>query len=217
MKLALPLALAVSLATAVSSDAVARSTELETEPHTFKVSARHRVQVNFPVGQLQVLPGDDSQVRFEIRVRCRGGSEERCESMANRLVLDSKDRDGTLRLTLDDYPKWHNKGFQVMATMHVPRTMPVRVEMGVGQLSIEGLEGDLNVDLGVGEADIVTSRVRAQDVSVDTGIGDASIRGGGVDTRRHGFIGASASWDGGKGSAKVRLHVGVGDATVRLD
>ena len=217
MKLVVTLALAASLAAGAGSQVAARETVLETEPQTFPVSSAHRVALNFPVGELKVVPGDDAQVRFELRVRCRRGNLERCESLANRLVLDSRDHDGTLRLTLDRYPKWNNKGFTVMATLRVPRAMPLRVEMGVGQLDIEGLAGDLDVDLGVGEADIRTSRVSAKDVAVDTGIGDANIRGGGSGTDRHGFIGSSASWAGGTGRSSVRLHVGVGDASIRIE
>ena len=217
MKLVVPLALALSLVAGAGSVAAARDRVLETEPQTFPVTKAHRVRLNFPVGELKVLPGDNAQVRFELRVRCRRGTLERCESMANRLVLDSHDQDGTLQLTLDNYPKWNNKGFTVMATLLVPRAMPLRVEMGVGQLDIEGLAGDLDVDLGVGEADIRTSRVSAKDVAVDTGIGDANIRGCGAGNDHHGFIGSSASWSGGTGRASVRLHVGVGDASVRID
>jgi hypothetical protein len=89
--------------------------------------------------------------------------------------------------------------------------------MGVGELDIAGLEGDIDVDLGVGDADIRASRSQASHVSVETGIGDAEIRGGGSGTRSRGFIGSHAMWTDGDGRSAVHLHVGVGDATVRLE
>ena len=217
MRFVLPVAVAALLAAAGASDALARTSVLETEPHTFTVTKDHRIRLNFPVGELKVVPGEASQVRFELRVRCRSGSPEHCESMANRLELNSEDRDGVLRLSLDHYPKWHSRGFNVIATLRVPRSLPLEVDMGVGQLGIEGLDGDIEVDLGVGEADIHASRTRASHVSVDAGIGDASIRGGGSNTSRRGFIGSHASWSEGSGRSSVRLHVGVGEGTVRLD
>ena len=217
MKFVLPVVVAAMLTAVGASDGLARGSVLETEPHTFAVSKSHRVRLNFPVGELKVVPGDESQVRFELRVRCRNCSAERCESLANRLELNSEDRDGTLRLSLDHYPKWNSKGFNVIATLHVPRSLPLEVDMGVGQLGIDGLEGDIEVDLGVGEADIHASRTRASHVSVDAGIGDASIRGGGSNTSRRGFIGSHATWSEGSGRSTVRLHVGVGEGTVRLD
>ena len=195
----------------------ARSAVLETEPHSFPVTAKHRVHIEFPVGELRVIPSDESRVSFDVRVRCRGRADERCEELANRLVLESEDAGGTLHLKLEKYPKWVNKGLTVMGELHVPRAMAVEVEMGVGELDIEGLEGDLDVNLGVGEADIRMPRVRANHVSVETGVGEASIRGGGTNTRSSGFIGSHATWSGGDGRSSVRLHVGVGDGAVRLD
>jgi len=190
---------------------------LQSDTHTFTITKEHRVHVNFPIGELRVIPTDDSRVEFDIRVRCRGRAEQDCEELANQLVLNSHDSGQTLSLKLENYPKWHNKGFTVIGELRVPRSQALRIEMGVGQLDIDGLQGDLDVDLGVGEADIRTTRASAANVSVEAGIGDATIRGAGTDLESSRFLGARASWSGGSGKADVRLHVGVGDATVRLD
>ena len=215
MKLVLPLAMAALLGAAISAPALARTTYLETEPHTFAVTKSHRVKIDFAVGELKVVPGDGSTVRFELSIRCKNESEGRCEELANHLRFESEDKNGTLYLKLDRYPKWC-KDFNVTGTLTLPRSLPLDVEMGVGQLTIEGLEGDIEVDLGVGEADVRTSRALANRVSVDTGIGDASIRGARGEIERRSFIGSHASWDG-RGRSSVRLHVGVGDATVSLN
>lgn len=207
----------LGLCVGMLSATAARSAILETEPHTFPVTANHRVHIKFPVGELRVIPSDESRVRFDVRVRCRGRADERCEELANRLVLESDDSGGTLYLKLEKYPKWTNKGLTVMGELHLPRAMALQVEMGVGDLNIEGLEGDLDVDLGVGDADIRLPRVRAHHVSVETGVGEASIHGGGMNTRSSGFIGSHAVWSGDDGRSSVRLHVGVGDAAVQLD
>lgn len=194
-----------------------RAAVLETEPHTFPVTAKHRVRIEFPVGELRVLPSDEPRVRFDLKVRCRGSADNRCEELANRLVLESNDEGGTLHLKLDKYPKWHNKGLTVIGELHVPRALALRVEMGVGELDIDGLEGDLDVELGVGDADIRMPRARASHVTVEAGVGEAAIRGGGSDTETRGFIGSHAMWSGGTGRSSIRLHVGVGEGDVRLE
>ena len=215
MRLASTLAVLCALASTAAT--AAHATVLETEPHTFQVSANHRVRLEFPVGQLRVVPSDDARVRFDLKVRCDSRREERCEELANRLVLESEDEGGTLHLKLEKYPKWHHKGMTVIGELHVPRSLAVQVEMGVGELDIAGLEGDLDVELGVGEADVRVPRTRANHVSVDAGIGEAAIRGGGSNTESRGFIGSHAMWSGGSGRSSVRLHVGVGEAQVRLE
>ena len=210
--------LALALATlCVLTAAPARAVVLETEPHIYPVAAHQRVRLEFPVGELKVIPTDEASVRFDLRVRCHGSDEGRCEELANRLVLDSDDEGNTLHLKLQKYPKWHNHGMTVMGELRVPRALAVRIEMGVGELTIDGIEGDLDVELGVGEAAIRAAKAHAGHVSVETGIGDANIHGGGTDTESHGFIGSRATWVAGNGHSAVRLHVGVGEGTVRLE
>jgi len=204
-------------ALALVAAAPAHATLLATDPHTYTVSRHHRIRLEFPVGELRVLPADESRVRFDIKVRCRGRSEESCEDLANRLVLDSDDTGGTLILKLHKYPRWHANGMTVIGELTVPRELALEIDMGVGELTIEGMEGDLDVDLGVGDADIRAPRAQASHVSVETGIGDAEIHGGGAGTRSRGFIGSHAVWSDGNGRSQLRLHVGVGDATVRLE
>lgn len=195
----------------------ARAVLLETDPHVYPVSAKHRVRLEFPVGDLRVVPTDEDRVRFELRVRCNGRSEERCEELANRLVLDSHDEGGTLSLKLHKYPKWHSQGMTVIGELRVPRRLALDIEMGVGELDVNGIEGDLDVELGVGDADIRAPKDSAGRVTVEAGVGDARIHGGGTRTMGGGFIGSHASYDGDKRGSSVRLHVGVGDATVRLE
>jgi hypothetical protein len=95
--------------------------------------------------------------------------------------------------------------------------MDLDLDMGVGDLKVDDIEGDLHVELGVGDADIRASSAAVRSVDVQAGVGDAGVIANGNRVRRHGFIGSTASWDEGRGRSEVRLHVGVGDATVRVD
>ena len=159
MKYALVLAALGSLAALP-----AHATLLTTDPHTYPVTAHHRIRLEFPVGELKVVPSEGSRVRFELKVRCRGRSDERCEELANRLILDSDDDGGVLHLKLHKYPRWHMNGMTVIGELAVPRALALEIEMGVGELTIDGLEGDLDVNLGVGDADIRAPKAQASHV-----------------------------------------------------
>jgi hypothetical protein len=216
MRFALPLA-ALLLASLASATTSARAAVLETDSQSFPVGANHRVRLEFPIGELRVIPADGSRVRFDLRVRCKGRSDERCAELANRLRLESDDTGETLSLKLEGYPKWLRKGFTAMGELRVPRALDVRIEMGVGQLEIEGLAGDLDVDLGVGQAEVRVPRASVREVSVDTGVGDASIQGAGASSASSRFLGTRVSWTQGRGRSDVRVHVGVGEGSVRLE
>ena len=99
------IALALSLAT------VARAAVLETEPQVFPVGKAQRVHLEFPVGDLRVVPGDGDRVELHLQVRCSRGSSADCSEFANRLVLESRERDGVLHLHLDKFPKFRNNSF----------------------------------------------------------------------------------------------------------
>lgn len=204
----------VALALAVA--APAHAVVLQAGTKSYPVTAKHRVKLEFPVGELQVVANDDTNVRLSLQVKCRGG-EERCEERASRLKLDSDDANGVLRLKVTGYPKFNSGGFTLQGTLQVPRALALDLEMGVGELTVSGIEGDLDVELGVGDASIHTPRQSVRAVSVEAGVGDAEIRNAGSRSSSRGFIGRSVSWDDGPGRSRVSLHVGVGDAKVRID
>src|SRR5262249_39133323 len=104
MKLALSLA---ALAALVLAAPPARATLPPPDPHIYTVTPSHRIRLEFPVGELKVIPSDDARVRFDLKVRCDGRWNDDCEERANQLILDSDDTGGTLHLKLHKYPQWH--------------------------------------------------------------------------------------------------------------
>lgn len=209
----------ITIALALSLATVARAAVMQTEPQVFPVGKAQRVHMEFPVGDLRVVPSDGELVELHLQVRCSRGASADCAEIANRLVLESRERDGTLHLHLDRFPRFRNNGLSLRGELRVPRRLAVRVEMGVGELDVTGIEGDLDVELGVGEAMVTLPRRTTSQVHVKTGVGEAAIMGGGTGTQRSGVVGSSSRWSApeGQGRASVKLAVGVGEATVRLD
>lgn len=200
----------LGLATAV------RAAEYPVDQLSFPVPRDRAVRIEFPVGEFRVETTTGDKIEIELRAKCRGSSS-RCEDRMRNLRVESDDFGGKLRLEVKGYPKGPNSGFSLIGVLRVPRDHSLEVQMGVGELVIEGVEGDLDVSLGVGEARIRTQEGVVRDVDVATGIGDADVRAHTGHVHRRGFIGSTASWDDGRGRASVSLHVGVGEADVRLE
>ncbi len=207
LALVLPLVMAVAPA--------ARAENLGTLQASWPAQNVDRIQLKFPVGELVVVAGDAPTIRALMTVRCqRGGSG--CVERSKRLKLTSRQSGRTRLFKVEGYPKFNNGGLQVELRVEVPRSVSTHVEMGVGEVVVEGVEGDLSVELGVGEVDVAVRESNVRSVNLAVGIGDATLDHPGHDHQRRGFLGKHVRWDDGAGRSRVHVAVGVGDASVRM-
>ena len=202
---------------ALGSAAAARAADIPIDQVSLPAPSGRAVHVKFPVGELRVEAATGNRVTLELTARCKGWNTDRCEENAREIEIESDVSGGTLDLDVKNYPKFHANGFHLRGVLRIPSDLDLKIDMGVGDLEIRDVDGDLSVDLGVGDADIQARTRAVRSVEVSAGVGDADVIAGGSRVRRHGFVGSSASWDEGRGRSSVNLHVGVGDATVRID
>ena len=109
----------------------------------------------------------------------------------------------------------------VEATLTIPRTAPLSVNMEAGDVEIRGLEDDLEVELGIGEVDIELPQSAVSRIDLKSDLGRPRLRGHGIEDQiRHrdlGEFGHEVKWDGGFGSAEVVVKIGTGSISVRLN
>jgi len=91
-----------------------------------------------------------------------------------------------------------------------------KLELGVGSVKMDAPDGDIFVDLGVGDAVVTAVAASYGPVKASGGVGDARIKAAGDRVEGEGFVGHSASWVG-SGRHRIQVEVGVGDAHVTLD
>ena len=197
--------------------APARGETLQAQTKAWDVSPGARLHLEFPVGHLRIEATNDTRVRLELQVRCDHGSTESCAEKASKLRLDVDQDPKRLRIAIKGYPKYNSNGFHVDGTLLVPKALESHVEMGVGELEMDGLTGNLDVDLGVGEATLRLDEISFGSADVEVGVGDASLRSKAGMRHSSGFISRSVRWSSGDGPSHVSLHVGVGDARVRME
>jgi len=185
-----------------------------------KVASDQEVRLDFPVGELEIVGVDGDTLEIVVEIRCKGRRRARCEDTAEQIELDIDESRGTLYVEIEPHSKWQWwDDLEIEARVKQPADRPLRVDMGVGELVIEGLAADLQVDLGVGEASVDMSVDAVRSVFLDAGIGETELLGpkGWVRDERSFFIGSESSWRDGPGEARVHVEVGVGEASVRLD
>lgn len=190
---------------------------LQADPQRYPVEGAGEIKIEFPLGHLSVEGDDGDDIRMSIEVRCDRGSLGDCQERARRVTVQRHREGGRLRFEFEGVPKMNSRGLSIRAHMLVPRSLAATVEMGVGELEIAGIAGNLEAELGVGEMTVRCEQGDFRKVSAEVGVGDASLRTRGGRIQGNGFLGRELQWSEGRGPSVIRAHVGVGEATVMLD
>lgn len=156
------------------------------------------MHVRLKVGDLHIRRGDSSKIRLQYTVKSR--REGRVKEA--RVDFNVKGNDATVEFHA---PGSGNTQFDV--ELEVPANTHLDVNQKVGDLSVESIEGDKDLNLGVGDIRISTEHSRYRVVKASTGIGDVDSDGYG---ETHGWLGKTLKYQG-DGKYELRAHVGVGD------
>ena len=182
------------------------------------VGSADQVYLELPVGEVTVEAWDNPQVNLDVKVACnQKRSKSRCAEAAQGLRLVYNTSGDRLHVEVKNWPKISGgKGLHLIARINVPRDLPLRTELGVGELNVQGTAGDLDVDLGVGEVNITLPKDSIRSVDLDTGIGEASLIAAGRRYESAGLMARELSWDKGTGRSGVKVDCGVGEIDVIL-
>jgi hypothetical protein len=172
------------------------------------------VRLDFPVGDVDVVAADLPEVSVEVQIRC-DHSTRRCADAATKVDLDVSGGE-RLRVGLSGWPRSGIHGMKVRATLRVPRDTPLAARLEVGRMTVTGVGGGLDANVGVGDVEATLPETSIAAVRATSGIGRASLRTREGERKSRGFLGSSVSWRDGTGKADVRIDCGVGHARVVL-
>jgi hypothetical protein len=160
------------------------------------------VHVRLSVGDVHVKRGDSAKIRLSYTVKSRHESNVK----DSHVDFDIHGNDATIEFHA---PSGGNTQFDV--ELEVPANTNIDVHEKVGDLTVDNVEGDKDLSLGVGDIRITTGHSGYRMVNASTGIGDVNSEGYG-ETR--GWLGKTLKYHG-DGKYELRAHVGVGD--IHLD
>ena len=179
--------------------------------HSIDAEDFNHVDFEISVAELEIEVYDGDTVEIDIDLRA-----DRDWWIFGRGDVDDVDliirEDGdSLELILDEDDVEQDR------RVRLPAHMAVSMEMGVGEIDIEGFSNNLALELGVGAVRVEVVDEDFDVIHLSTGVGDSNIRGfdRGSDNERN-FVGADSFYRG-EGEHEIVIEVGVGDASVVRD
>lgn len=118
-------------------------------------------------------------------------------------------------LTLRVGPRDKDHQFGEDWTVNVPPDVEVKIELGVGDVTVLDTLGDIDIDLGVGDVRIESEHKAFGPIHGSTGVGEATLRTPEGREEGDGFIGHNLRGRG-PGQSSINISIGVGESQIRL-
>jgi hypothetical protein len=190
---------------------------VRTLEHTQPAATLTGIRITAGVGEVEVLGDNGSDIRARVEVKPKHvglfGSGPSDRELSG-LTIASSTSGGTLVLRVAP-DGGGDRTFSETWTVYVPNRFAASVKLGVGNVTLLDLTGDLHAELGVGNVKIEGSYAAFGDVHATCGVGDASLRTPERHDEGEGFIAHRLNAQG-PGKNAIRAEVGVGDVTIRL-
>ena len=156
------------------------------------------IHVRMSVGDLHIKRGDSNQIRLEYTVKSKH------ESAVKKATVDFDvhGKDADIRFHA---PSGGNTNFDI--ELEVPENSNLDVHEKVGDLRVENIEGDKDLNLGIGDIRVSTGQSGYRFVHASAGIGDVNGAGYGETS---GWLGKTLRYHG-DGKYELRAHVSIGD------
>jgi hypothetical protein len=156
------------------------------------------VHVRLSVGDMHIRRGDSNKI--SLRYTVKSGHERNVKDA--RVDFQVRGNDATIEF---HSPSGGDTQFDV--EVEVPQKTNLDVHDKVGDVTVENVEGDKDVTLGVGDIRVNNGREGYRQVNASAGIGDVHGDGYGETS---GWLGKTLKYHG-EGKYELRAHVGVGD------
>ena len=160
------------------------------------------VHVRMSVGDLHIKRSDSGKISLHYIVKSRRESNLK----EARVQIEVRGRDANIEFHA---PTSGNTQFEV--ELEVPQSTNLDVHEKVGDLTVEDIEGDKDLELGVGDIRVATGRAAYHLVRASASIGD--VNGGDGYGETSGWLGKTLKYHG-DGKYELRAHVGVGDISL---
>jgi hypothetical protein len=174
---------------------------VETHTDTREFVSGGNFHVRLSVGDLRVTRGDANKIRLRYTVKSQ------LQRNMKEATVEFEVHGNNANLEFHA-PSGGNTNFDV--ELEVPQNTNLDVHEKVGDLTIDEIDGDKDLDLNVGDIRVSAAQNGYRAIHASTGIGDVHGNGYG---ESGGWLGKTLKYHG-DGKYELRAHVSVGDITL---
>lgn len=184
---------------AYATDPKIQSTEVGKSHMEFDCAARGQLRLHVRSGEIRIVGSDDGKIAVDLT----GKNVDKIQNVTARLTCTQAVAD----LHISGGPK-----NELLITIHVPKSVDLYARIPAGEVTVEEIAGNKDVEMHAGELTIYVGKVS------DYGHVDASVYAGEVDAKifgdNKGGLFRTVSKDA-NGQYRLHAHVGSGQLTLR--
>ncbi len=208
----LALVLAISLAATVAAGETLKTLTLSRP-----AAGVGSLTIRAGVGDVRIEGDSTDEIVIHVDVKSKEGlffGDRQARREAEALTIEARVVGDELALSLE--PEHHgDTHWAEHWAVRVPPSFAASVKLGVGDITVLDLGGDVKAEVGVGDVRIEGIYQSFGDVHASCGVGDASLRTPSGQEEGEGFIAHTLNAQG-PGKAGIRVSAGVGDVKIRL-
>jgi len=167
------------------------------------------VEISNSVGSIHVLPSRDGDLHIDVELEGKRKGFFRRKVNVEDIDLEIRERGDTIFLSFEE------DNTNASWFMEIPDVEHTIVQLGVGEITMEINNTDVDVEMVVGDVSIRAPGNTVGRINLNVGVGDASVDGADIITNKSAFISRSIRADG-HGSNDMEINLGVGDVDIRL-
>jgi hypothetical protein len=183
------------------------------------VSQAELIKLSVPAGDVEIVGTTGKSITAVVTAVCQRENQENCYQVIKDLGW-SKNLGSVTELGLTPVAITRYERVTIKVKISVPKDKKLEVNLGAGELRIDGTSACLMADVNAGAIKISTKERQLASAELNAKVGDVKLvtaTGETLEGSRAMLVGASLDWKKGTGSCHTKAHVLAGEVQLVLN
>jgi len=180
--------------------------------YSYSLDDINEVEINGGVGEMEIVHTDGDEIKIELELEGKRRYWIMNKRSVSEIELVQSTRGDKLKIGMNDDDVKH---VDIHWRIELPSVARTKINLGVGRIEGEFADTELELDVGVGAADIAVARSSAGRLELHSGVGSAYLHGANNLVSKRAFT-SEQTYGYGDGQLPMEFNVGVGEMKVRL-